>query len=60
MNRCRALSLLLLFAAGALCAASAQITDQKHGTVIGDVVMYVTPDEHAARSRVPAAGAIHG
>lgn len=56
MNRCRALLLLLLFAAGALCAASAQITDQKHGTVIGDVVMYVTPDEHAAQVARPSRG----
>jgi hypothetical protein len=54
-----------LTAAGALvfvlgCAvhslAQAQVTDQQHGTVIGDVVMYVSPDTGAAQVARPSRG----
>lgn len=38
--------LLLLFAV-AVCASAMQVTDQQHGTVIGDAVMYVSPDVNA-------------
>lgn len=56
MSRRQLFPLVLLFVAGAICAASAQVTDQKHGTVIGDVVMYVTPDDHAAPVARPSRG----
>lgn len=50
-----ATTVLLLFAL-TLCADATQITDQQHGTVIGDAVMYVSPDVNAAQVAKPSRG----
>jgi hypothetical protein len=57
MNAARftCLKILLLFAL-ALCAGATQVTDQQHGTVIGDAVMYVSPDINAAQVARPSRG----
>lgn len=48
-------SLVLLFGL-AIFASATQVNDQQHGTVIGDVVMYVSPDLHAAEVAKPSRG----
>lgn len=45
-----------VFVFGFAAVAWAQVTDQQHGTVIGDVVMYVTPDTGAAQVAHPSRG----
>lgn len=41
---------------GFTAGACAQVTDQQHGTVIGDAVMYVTPDTGASQVARPSRG----
>ena len=38
------------------CAGQAQVNDKQHGTVIGDVVMYVSPDLNAPKVARPSRG----
>lgn len=49
----RYLAVLFAFA---VSAGGTQVSDQQHGTVIGDVVMYVSPDLSAAQVEKPSRG----
>lgn len=48
-------TLILLFGI-AISASAAQVRDQQHGTVIGDAVMYVSPDVNAPQVAKPSRG----
>jgi hypothetical protein len=48
--------ILVLLFASTICAGATQVTDQQHGTVIGDAVMYVSPDVNAAQVARPSRG----
>jgi hypothetical protein len=51
-----ALALLLIPGCVGYAAGQAQVNDQQHGTVIGDVIMYVSPDVNAPQVARPSRG----